>query len=324
MGSLSDVPRTRVVRFDDMNAGELRRKLHAAVAAGVCAILLATFLAGSAFAQSDKVQELVARGESLLAEQEFEEARRVFRKAFRRSQKSSFPAAIGVARAELGIHRTDLAVESAKRAAQIGANAQDLAVAHNVLGMAHFRHGLVQGLVEREGEELVPSNAAREAEAAFRKVLELVGERAAPAHYSLAELLYAEKRIEEARTELDLYLTAAGPSASPQAMELSECLKDAAELDSQAENVTLPKAVRTHNPEYTEMARGARLEGTVIAVVIIDENGKVLCPRAIKGLPYGLTEATLAALRSWQFDPATVDGRPIRARYTLTTTFNLN
>lgn len=293
-------------------------------AACVSATLLATLYAGSVSADTGRVAELVTQGESLLASRQFEKARKAFRKAVRRSRDSSFPAAVGLARAELGLERTQEARQAARRAIELASGPEDLAVAYNVLGMAHFHHGLTEGLMEVADEKPVPTYAAREAKAAFRKVFDLVGERAAPAHYSLAELLYAENRIAEARGELELYLTAAGPSATPQAMELSECLTDITELASEAESATQPKPVTTRTPAYTEKARGARVEGTVIAVVIVDQRGKVLCPRAIKSLPHGLTEATLAALRSWRFEPATVHGRPVRTRYTLTTTFDLN
>lgn len=287
-------------------------------------LVAVALLAAPYTAAADRVAELVQRGEELLATQDFEEARTAFRKAVRQSRKSSFPATLGLAHAELGLERTQEARQAARRAIELASSLEDRAVAYNVLGMAHFRHGLAEGLMKAGGEKAGRTYAAREAEAAFRKVLELVGERAAPAHYSLAELLYAEDRIEEARSELELYLAAAGPSATPQARELTECLTDVVELDSDAEDVTQPKAVATHDPGYTEKARGARVEGTVIAVVIVDERGRVLCPRVIKSLPHGLTEATLAALRTWQFEPATVQGQSVKIRYMLTTAFNLN
>jgi TonB family protein len=287
-------------------------------------LLVALLLALPGAAAADRVEELIQRGEKLLDSRDFDGASSAFRRALRRSQDSSYPAVLGLARAELGLERTQEARQAARRAVELASSPEDLAMAYNVLGMAHFHHGLAEGLIEITDKEQKPTYTAREAEAAFRKVLELVGERAAPAHYSLAELLYAENRIAEARGELDLYLAAAGPSASPQSLELAECLTDITELDWGAEGVTQPKAMTTRDPEYTDRARGARIEGAVITVVIVDERGRVLCPRAIRSLPYGLTEATLAALRGWQFEPATVQGRPVKIRYILSTTFSLN
>lgn len=73
--------------------------------------------------------------------------------------------------------------------------------------------------------------------------------------------------------------------------------------------------------QYPEVARKAGIQGTVIVEVVIDKEGCVRRPRILKGLPLGLDGAALAAVRSWTFQPATMDGRPVAVYYVLTVSF---
>jgi protein TonB len=76
-------------------------------------------------------------------------------------------------------------------------------------------------------------------------------------------------------------------------------------------------------PRYTEMARRAGVQGTVIVEAIIDEQGRVTDVRILKALPMGLDQAAVEAVRSWRFKPATLAGRPVKVYYTLTANFTL-
>jgi TonB family protein len=76
-------------------------------------------------------------------------------------------------------------------------------------------------------------------------------------------------------------------------------------------------------PAFTEMARRARLEGKVIILVLIDENGAPRRPRLLKGMPMGLDSMALRALCYWQFEPARQGGVPTSAWHEVTLTFEL-
>ncbi len=76
-------------------------------------------------------------------------------------------------------------------------------------------------------------------------------------------------------------------------------------------------------PRYPEIARAARIEGTVELEAVIDATGSVTELRVIKGLPLGLDQAALDAVRRWRFEPATYDGRPVAVLYNLTIHFRL-
>ncbi len=88
-------------------------------------------------------------------------------------------------------------------------------------------------------------------------------------------------------------------------------------------DVTRPKKVSGPPPVYTEVARKARVQGVVIIETLIDEHGDVTNTRVIKGLPMGLEEAAVEAVRAWKFEPATLGGRPVPVYYVLTVNFTV-
>jgi TonB family protein len=90
-----------------------------------------------------------------------------------------------------------------------------------------------------------------------------------------------------------------------------------------AGNVKAPERVFAPDPVYPEEARMAHVQGVVILQTIIDTLGKVTNVRVLKGLPSGLTEAAVAAVREWKFNPATLDGQPVAVYYMVTITFSV-
>lgn len=90
------------------------------------------------------------------------------------------------------------------------------------------------------------------------------------------------------------------------------------------DGVTRPEKVSGAPPAYTEEARKARVTGVVILEAIIDEQGDVTNINVLKGLPMGLSEAAVEAVRTWKFKPATFEGRPVKVYYTLTINFQVD
>ena len=87
--------------------------------------------------------------------------------------------------------------------------------------------------------------------------------------------------------------------------------------------VTRPEKVSGANATYTEMARRARVMGVVILEVVIDEQGGVTEAKVLKGLPMGLDQQAVEAVKTWKFKPATRDGRPVPVYYVVTMNFQL-
>jgi TonB family protein len=90
-----------------------------------------------------------------------------------------------------------------------------------------------------------------------------------------------------------------------------------------AGNVKAPIKLHTPDPVYPEEARLARIQGVVILQTIIDTLGDVTNIRVLKGLPSGLTEAAIAAVESWEFKPATLEGEPVAVHYMITVSFSV-
>ncbi|HEY0782467.1 MAG TPA: energy transducer TonB [Thermoanaerobaculia bacterium] len=88
-------------------------------------------------------------------------------------------------------------------------------------------------------------------------------------------------------------------------------------------DVTRPEKLSGATPTYTDEARAARLQGVVILEAVIDENGNVTDARVLKGLPMGLDDQALTAVRTWNFKPATLAGRPVKVYYVLTVNFRV-
>jgi TonB family protein len=89
-------------------------------------------------------------------------------------------------------------------------------------------------------------------------------------------------------------------------------------------DVKAPILTHRVEPIYTVEARRARISGIVIVEVVIDKNGRVKDAMVLKGLPFGLDQAAIDAVRQWEFRPATLNGEPVDVIFNLTINFRLD
>jgi protein TonB len=87
--------------------------------------------------------------------------------------------------------------------------------------------------------------------------------------------------------------------------------------------MTRPVIVHSVQPRYTELARRAGIQGTVIVEAVIDQKGQVTNVRVLRGLPMGLDRAAVEAIQQWRFKPALLDDRPVKVFFTLTVNFSI-
>jgi TonB family protein len=87
--------------------------------------------------------------------------------------------------------------------------------------------------------------------------------------------------------------------------------------------VSAPRAIYTRDPEYTNEAREKRIEGTVIVSVVVDEKGRVSQAKIKQSLGYGLDQKAIEAAKSWRFEPAKADGKPVSAQINIQMNFKL-
>jgi protein TonB len=84
-----------------------------------------------------------------------------------------------------------------------------------------------------------------------------------------------------------------------------------------------PRKIADVRPIYPELARTARVEGTVVLEAVLDSAGRVTQLRIIKSVPL-LDIAALDAVRQWRYTPSLYGGRPVSVLMTITIRFTLN
>lgn len=88
-------------------------------------------------------------------------------------------------------------------------------------------------------------------------------------------------------------------------------------------NITEPVKISAPQPIYPEAARRARMQGVVVLECIIDKQGNVKSVKVLRGMPLGLTDAAVNAVKKWKFKPSTLNGKPVEVIYVLTVRFSL-
>jgi TonB family protein len=89
-------------------------------------------------------------------------------------------------------------------------------------------------------------------------------------------------------------------------------------------DVKAPVLTYRIEPKYTAEARQNHTSGIVIVEAIIDKDGRVKNATVLKGLPDGLDQAALDAVKQWEFRPATLAGQPVEVIFNLTINFKLD
>ncbi|MEM7586919.1 MAG: TonB family protein [Acidobacteriota bacterium] len=82
-----------------------------------------------------------------------------------------------------------------------------------------------------------------------------------------------------------------------------------------------PRRLVTPLPEYPDAAWARGVTGDVLVRAVIDERGKVADVEVLRGLPYGMTEAAVAAIERWRFAPATRHGEAVAVYRNLSVRF---
>lgn len=85
-----------------------------------------------------------------------------------------------------------------------------------------------------------------------------------------------------------------------------------------------PACIYCPNPDYSDEARKAKYQGSVLLDVIVTADGRVVDPRVLKGPGLGLEEKAISAVKNWRMRPATgPNGRPVACRVNIEVVFRL-
>lgn len=86
---------------------------------------------------------------------------------------------------------------------------------------------------------------------------------------------------------------------------------------------TAPVVLYKKEPEYSEEARKAKYQGTVVLYIEVDPSGRAVNPRVLRSLGLGLDEKALEAVRQWKFKPGYRDGKPVTVAAQIEVNFRL-
>ncbi len=85
-----------------------------------------------------------------------------------------------------------------------------------------------------------------------------------------------------------------------------------------------PMCIYCPQPEYSDEARKAKYQGTVLLDVTVTVDGRVIAPVVIKGPGLGLEEKALSQVKNWKMRPAVgPSGKPVNCRVQIEVTFHL-
>jgi TonB family protein len=92
---------------------------------------------------------------------------------------------------------------------------------------------------------------------------------------------------------------------------------------SVGDGISAPILIYNPLPAYSEEARKAKFQGTVVLWIVVDTQGNVTDSRVVRPLGLGLDEKATEAVRTWRFKPAMRNGVPVAVRVGVEVSFRL-
>jgi len=87
--------------------------------------------------------------------------------------------------------------------------------------------------------------------------------------------------------------------------------------------VSAPRALYAPDPEYSEEARKAKYQGTVVLWLVVGADGRPQQIRIQRSLGMGLDEKAIEAVRQWKFEPAKLNGQSVPVQINVEVNFRL-
>ena len=90
--------------------------------------------------------------------------------------------------------------------------------------------------------------------------------------------------------------------------------------NTEKRGIVLPKALKRLEAKYPDDAKAKLIRGIVMVEFVVDQEGKVISPRAIFGHPT-LKPAAVEAAKGWEFDIPAQNGQPTKLLGSMTFCF---
>jgi periplasmic protein TonB len=113
-------------------------------------------------------------------------------------------------------------------------------------------------------------------------------------------------------------------TAAPPKEKSFGTVKEAIQGDSPCtEELIKPKPQGFAQPQYTDEARSAEVEGRVKLKLTVDSAGNVTDVQVLTGLGHGLDESSIATAKRIKFNPGTACSKPVSSSFVITFRFAL-
>lgn len=154
--------------------------------------------------------------------------------------------------------------------------------------------------------------------ASLKRALAIAEKELGPKDKRVADLL---EECACAYRQVDRQMEATGLEIQARSIR-AQSSEDLKRAQSVSTRVLQGQAIRRVEPAYPAAARRARISGTVVVELLIDESGSVTRARAICG-PDLLVNAAVDAARRWRFSPTMVSGSPVKVIGTVIFNFRM-
>jgi len=134
-----------------------------------------------------------------------------------------------------------------------------------------------------------------------------------------ARLLNAQNRTAEAQAMLDR----AKPIRQALVDQITSHFTLTDPVAKVGAGVAAPVLLSKTEPEYSEDARAAQIQGAVALNVVIGADGRVHQATVARSLGFGLDEKAIEAIARWKFNPGKKDGEPVAVQATIEVNFRL-
>lgn len=88
-------------------------------------------------------------------------------------------------------------------------------------------------------------------------------------------------------------------------------------------NVSAPIPIYKPEPPYSEQARKAKYQGTVVLWIVVDAAGNVTDAQVVKPLGMGLDQNAITTVKTWKFKAAERNGSPVPVKVMVEVSFRL-
>jgi TonB family protein len=88
--------------------------------------------------------------------------------------------------------------------------------------------------------------------------------------------------------------------------------------------IVAPKVIEKSEPQYTDEAREAKIEGKVALSVVIGTDGVAHDIKIVKSLDSGLDTSAITSIKTWKFQPGMKDSKPVQVRAMIEVNFQLH